>query len=807
LDEARAKTRLHGLMRMTPSVESRFLAIVAGTVFLLVMPLFVLFLILSAERAEDELTDHVTMLLAANAQALAKPLWDFDQESVEQITATVVSAGRINRVSVSDLSGGIRVALPDLPVFPKNGLRSMTHAIVYKTLDGPRTVGTITIYFDRRDIFAMLRQAESAFISIFMVAVLTVIGAAVIGNRMMIIKPLLKLTAAIEATRRLGSRHHVDWRSRDEMGRLAQSFNAMQAKLEQEEQELKRAHQRTTEIYNLTPAMLFSIDENDRITAVSDYWLLATGHLRQAVIGTPFADMVEPGLRSAYLARAGEHAKPGIARECTTKFLCADGRVIDVLIVETSRAGGGDQAGLSLSVMTDVTALKQSEARNHRQAVTDHLTGLMNRQGFESALDVRIGETDAMGGELACLFVDLDRFKWINDNLGHHAGDSVLRSLVEQMRPLLPAGAVAARLGGDEFAILLHSAAAEEEAVALSARLCGVFAEPFDVDGTTARLSASIGIALYPRQARNAAELLQKSDLAMYRKKREGKNGAQLYDPLFQESTRQRAEIESDIESGLAHDWFQVYFQPIVNLEDRSIAGFEALMRLEHPRKGVLAPSEIIQVAEETGAIAQIGNRILEKALANLNRISAATGDSSTYLAVNFSPLQFEPGLPTRLAALLARHDIRPSRIVVEITEASLLDDNPQIHTILDEISRFGCRIALDDFGTGYSSLSYLNRFPVDIVKIDQSFIRSIADPASYLRQKSRMLIEGITAISHKMECSVVAEGVETEAQWAVLRQFGVDYGQGYLFARPLPVAQLLEMLCTDKTLLKDAVA
>ena len=174
-------------------------------------------------------------------------------------------------------------------------------------------------------------------------------------------------------------------------------------------------------------------------------------------------------------------------------------------------------------------------------------------------------------------------------------------------------------------------------------------------------------------------------------------------------------------------------------------------------------------------------------------RLSTATDDDSTYLAINFSPLQFEPSLPVRLASLTTRHGIAPKRIVIEITEATLLHDNPQIRTILDDFNRFGYRIALDDFGTGYSSLSYLNRFPVDIVKIDQSFIRSLSEVEPELRNKSRMLVEGITAISHKMECSVVAEGVETEEQRVLLEEFGVDYGQGYLFARPQPVAALID--------------
>ncbi|HCL65019.1 MAG TPA: diguanylate cyclase [Rhizobium sp.] len=780
---------------MSRSVESRFLTIIAVAVVILVVPLLVLFLALSSERSERELHDHVEVLLAANAQALAKPMWDFDREGVEQIAATIISANAISKVQVRDLSGGINVSMPPLPKWPKSGVESKSREIFYEGIDGRKPVGTITIYYGRFDPLSSLGDAEIILIGIFVVAVLGVVLAAIFGNRAMIIQPLMKLTAAIEATRQLGSRHHVDWQSNDEIGRLAKSFNAMQIQLEQEERELKIAHRRATDIYNLTPAMLFSLDEQDRITGVSDYWLLATGYQRSEVLGKRFADLVHEDARDTYLERKRQMNREDAVVECTTKFVCADGNVMDVLIAEASKEGKEGENGLSLSVMTDVTALKQSEARNHHQAITDHLTGLMNRQGFENALDAEIRLTDKMGGELACIFVDLDRFKWINDNLGHQAGDTVLRMLVDLMRPLLPSGAVAARLGGDEFAVLLRSAKVEHDALQLSHRLCAIFDEPLLVQGATVRLSASIGVALYPRHAGNAAELLQKSDMAMYSKKRDGKNGALLYDPLIQDNTRQRAAIERDIETGLDRDWFEAYFQPIVDLEDNRVVGYEALLRLEHPEKGTMAPGDIIRVAEETGAITRIGNRILEKALANLVHISKATKDDEAYIAINFSPIQFEQTLPIRLAALTSRYGIAPNRLVIEITEATLLHDNPQIRTILDEFNRFGCRIALDDFGTGFSSLSYLNRFPVDIVKIDQSFIRSLSAEEPELQHKSRMLVEGITAISHKMECSVVAEGVETEEQYEILRQFSVDRGQGYLFARPQPIRQLIKTM------------
>jgi diguanylate cyclase (GGDEF)-like protein/PAS domain S-box-containing protein len=791
---------------MARSVESRFIAIISGALLVVVAPLFTLFLILSSQQVAKGLQEHVSIVLAANSQALGKLLWDLDPDSVQQIAAVLVSDGAIAMVNVRDTSGQLDITQTASATVAATGLDSMTQRIKYRSLDGPRDVGAITVYFPRISVFSALGQMETAVISIFILAIFTVFIASILGNRWMVIQPLMQLTAAIEATRRLGSRHHVDWSSNDEIGRLAQSFNEMQIQLEQEEQELKRAHQRTTEIYNLTPAMLFSLDEADHITAVSDYWLLATGYWREEVLGRHFAELVIDSDRAAYGSRKEGRIGNGGAFEVTVRFLRSDGRPMDVLIVETEMTTEGTRRATSLSVMTDVTDLKQSEQLNRHQAITDHLTGLFNRQGFELVLDREILAADSHNTDLACLFIDLDRFKAINDHLGHAAGDDVLRQFVDRLKPLLRDTDLAARLGGDEFAILLTGQGVKQRASVLCERMIrSIFETPFKAAGTDARLSASIGVALYPDHAGSAAELLQKSDMAMYARKRDGKNGAQIFDPAMLDQTRIHAETEQHINAAISGDWFEAYFQPIVELGDGNVVGFEALMRMNHPEKGILSPAPIISVAEETGTIGKLGNIVLEKAIANLAAVSRLPGMQDSYVAVNFSPLQFEPGLPMRLAALLGRHNILPHRLTVEITEAVLMHDNPEIRTILDKIKQFGCRIALDDFGTGFSSLSYLNRFPVDIIKIDQSFTRAISDPDADISRKSRMLVEGITAISHKMACTVIAEGVETPAQWSQLKQIGVDCGQGYLFARPQRIEQLMAAMPTGNAGLERA--
>ena len=777
------------------SVESRFIAIVIGALLVFVAPLFVLFLVLSSDRVARERLQNTEIFLKASVQALGKPLWDLDRESADQIVGALRRDADISFVHVRDTADLIDIRKPAINPDPSEARSIVRTDILYRANDRIRKVGTAEIWIPHQGLLSRFSKDEISVFAIFFFAVATLFTAAIICNRITIIRPLMRLTAAIEATRRLGSRHHVDWTAKDEMGALARNFNEMQSRLEREETELKLAHARATDIYNLTPAMLFSIDAASRITAVSDYWLRATGYRREQVIGQAFTDFVAEDWREAYRNRhAAGYPDSGIC-EATVRFRCADDRMIDVLILESDVSASSGHNALSLSVMTDVTDLKEAENRNHRQAITDHLTGLLNRQGFETVLDDLISAVDARGQQLACLFVDLDRFKWINDNLGHAAGDDVLCQVATRLRRQLRSGDRIARLGGDEFAILLSAPNACQLAMDVSERLVSSLRAPLIVNGSELHVSASIGVAVYPDHASTAACLLQKSDMAMYARKRDGKNGVQIFDANMMDIARKRLETERSIEQGLRENWFRPHLQPIVSLSDGRIAGFEALMRLDHPERGILPPAEIIGIAEENGTIGRIGDCILSKSIADLAAISRIEGFADTYLAVNFSPLQFEPALPARIAALLLESGVIPARIVVEITEAVLMLDNPVVRDVLNALSELGCRIALDDFGTGYSSLSYLNRFPVDIVKVDQSFTRSLSSDQAEVRRKSRMLVEGIRTISHQMGCVVVAEGIETAEQWDILKAMNIEFGQGYLFSKPLPLDALVDTL------------
>lgn len=779
---------------MVKSVESRFLILIGSALLVLVVPLFSLFLVLSSEQFVKTRDQRIEVMIATNSQALASPLWDFDAEAIEQSVATMVGDPLVMSVSVRDVSTLLDINLTEAGAPPLDQLESVSRQIVYKSVDGPRVVGWLRVYFPRAGLFSAFNAFSIALSAVFLATILIVCGTAVLANRLMITRPLMKLSQAIDATRLMGSHQRVDWQSRDEIGTLACSFNEMQSQLEREERELKLAHEYTTEVYNRTPAMLFSTDTQERITAVSDYWLLATGYARAEIIGSSFPALLDTADRALYAARftATQQGKDGKPGDITARFVCADGSTMDVLIAGAVLPATSQRPETSLNVMMDVSELRQSEQSNRQQAITDHLTGLLNRQGFEMALTDAITAADRQQTELACLFIDLDRFKTINDTMGHAAGDAVLCQFVERIHGLLGRGAVAARIGGDEFAILTGGAEASENARTAAARLVAQFETPFTAEGQDVRLSASIGLALYPHHAASAAELLQKSDMAMYTRKRSGKNGAHVFDPSMLDDARHKAEIENSIEQALKEDWFEVYFQPILHLESGRVQGFEALLRLNRQDRPYFSPADIIRVAEETGSINRIGAMVLDKALGQLAAFSAIAGLEEAYVAVNFSALQFDTGLSARIAAALSKYAILPRRLVVEITEAVLVEDDPRVRGTLEEIAGFGCPIALDDFGTGYSSLNYLNRFPVNIVKIDQSFVRAMDDESREVAAKSRTLIEGIAAISHKMNCKVIAEGIETESQKRFMAETGIQAGQGFFFRRPAPVTELL---------------
>lgn len=430
-------------------------------------------------------------------------------------------------------------------------------------------------------------------------------------------------------------------------------------------------------------------------------------------------------------------------------------------------------------VGSDVTEKRRSEERLSYLALHDPLTDLPNRVQFQQLLEVEHAQVGA-GGRFAVLALDLDEFKSVNDTFGHAAGDGLLRAVAERLRRFASSDVHLARLAGDEFAVLAKgSAARDRHAVALLASdIVAAMASPFAINGIRVSIGISIGIAIAPQDG--CVEIMRRADLALYRTKGEGRNGYRFYEAEMDERIEARRALSTDLWGALDRNEFLLHFQPIVT-KDARIRGFEALVRWKHPKRDFVSPAEFIPLAEETGVIIPLGEWILRQACA-----TAAGWPSDVSVAVNLSPIQFRHSdLPLLVRSALEESGLAPSRLELEITESVFLEATPAIKAALAKLRELGVRLSLDDFGTGYSSLSYLRRLAFDKIKIDQSFVRDLPH-----EQGSAAIVRAIIDLATSLNMTVVAEGVETEAQRRCLLSLGCHELQGYLFSRPVPAEE-----------------
>jgi diguanylate cyclase (GGDEF)-like protein len=455
-----------------------------------------------------------------------------------------------------------------------------------------------------------------------------------------------------------------------------------------------------------------------------------------------------------------------------------DGRVINVHCRRLPDGGW-------VATHEDITERRKAEERITYLANFDALTGLSNRAQFNEQLNRLVSYLDR-GHRFALHAVDLDRFKEVNDTFGHAAGDELLRQVAGRLRDAVRTGEVVTRLGGDEFAILQFPLERPEEASALAARIVKLLAKPFTIDGRTVEIGASVGIALAPTDTCDAAELMQKSDLALYRAKMDGRNTYRFYQRGMDVAQHARRALEADLRSAIRNGEFELYYQPIMDVKEGRIASCEALLRWRHPTRGLVDPAEFISVAEETGLILPIGQWALTEACRQ-----AASWPGEVKVAVNLSPVQFKnPRLVSQAKGALARAGLDASRLELEITESVLLQNNKSVLRSLHRLRDMGVSIAMDDFGTGYSSLSYLRSFPFDKIKIDRSFVSGLGSRADNLA-----IVHSAIGLSRSLGMICTGEGVERREEYALLEAEGCTQVQGYYISRPVPADRLQHLL------------
>lgn len=455
-----------------------------------------------------------------------------------------------------------------------------------------------------------------------------------------------------------------------------------------------------------------------------------------------------------------------------------------------------DESGTATRIVgsqTDITDRKRAEQRLLHDAFHDGLTGLPNRMLFLDRLKhaiLRNRRSEAQS--FAILFLDLDRFKVINDSLGHSAGDTLLEEIARRLEQCMRPGDTAARLGGDEFAILLEDVGDSETALAISGRIQQVIATPLRLNDREVFTTASIGITLYRPSYESAADLIRDADTAMYHAKMQGKACAVVFDPAMHAAAMEQLQVETALRWAVERGELRVHYQPIVALDTQRIEGFEALIRWQHPQRGLLFPQDFIAIAEETGLIVPIGWWVLREACRQIKVWQREIPDAdSLWVTVNLSARQLvQPDVVQLVLGILDEYELAARSLKLEITETALVNSSHQVREVLGELRAAGVKICIDDFGTGYSSLSYLQRLPVDILKIDRSFIQTIEESSD-----QGAIVGNIIALAGVLGLQAVAEGTETAAQVERLRDLHCPYGQGWLFSKPLKPTDAVDLL------------
>jgi diguanylate cyclase (GGDEF)-like protein len=433
----------------------------------------------------------------------------------------------------------------------------------------------------------------------------------------------------------------------------------------------------------------------------------------------------------------------------------------------------------------DVTEKRNSDRKIAFLAYHDALTGLANRVQLREHIEKSLKHAER-GERVFVLCLDLDHFKNINDTLGHPIGDALLRAVSKRLHDLVCDEDLVSRTGGDEFSIVQSGAEPIAAAAALATRVVEALSVPFEVDNHHVVIGASVGIAIAPDDGNDADQLLKNADMALYRAKDAGRGGFHFFEPEMDAKAQARRILELDLRNAIAAGEFEVFYQPIVNLAENRISGFEALVRWNHPTRGRVPPAEFIPLAEETGLIVAVGEWVIRRACAE-----TSTWPSNLRVAVNVSPVQFRyKNLVSTIMSALAASGLRSDRLELEITESVLMHDNDATLKVLHQLRGLGVRISMDDFGTGYSSLSYLRSFPFDKIKIDQTFVRDLL-----AKPDSIAIIRAVAGLGRNFGMATTAEGVETQEQLEQMRAEGCTEVQGYYYSKPLPASEIPQLL------------
>ncbi len=509
------------------------------------------------------------------------------------------------------------------------------------------------------------------------------------------------------------------------------------------------------------------------------------------LLGRSVLDLVHPDDRELLAARLGALSDDGTPAMREQRIVALDGNVVESESLALPVTFDGESA--TLVVVRDLTERKAAEAALTHAALHDSLTGLPNRALVRDRLSQMLASAQRSGATVAVLFIDIDRFKLVNDSLGHERGDELLVTLARRIDRVLRLSDTVGRYGGDEFVVVAEIQGEGEVAVGLAERISDVVAAPIDLDDDEVIATCSIGIAVAHSGRGEVDQLISDADAAMYRAKRRGSSGVELFDEQMRTMATTRLHVEHDLRQALEHGDFEVYYQPLVTLPGAELVGVEALLRWHHPERGLVEPIDFIEIAEDTGLIVPIGSWVLTEACRQAIQWQKLPGAGQLEVAVNLSAAQLNAGeLLKMVEAVLAESKFEPGRLSLsfEITESVVMHDPDGVAETLSALRAMGLGLSIDDFGTGYSSLAYLKRFPVDTLKIDRSFVAGIG-----VDDHDEAIVESVINLAHVLGLRAVAEGVETPEQAKRLHELGCDRAQGYFFGRPAPADRVTSRL------------
>ncbi|MBF0480140.1 MAG: EAL domain-containing protein [Desulfovibrionaceae bacterium] len=755
-----------------------------------------------ARQAEADLRNRLEHFISSQAAELAGPVWEFDQETIERLFRGYAQNSDLQWIRLYDANGGLLAQAGEGAA--ETGRVFTAERLLSRRASGESlAIGRLEAAFHD----ARIRQtvASGRLIDLPAAAVLLFFLACALGLAVnwQIGKPLRLLRESLERNAASGLREPLPWTSRDELGQVVEAYNTLLAEINQHTEKLEKTNaDLLAEIAQRLQVekrlLLFKtvVEATDAAVVITDrhFTVLEINAACQRITGFTADQILGRSIRASFLSAhdGKEHQAivDSIARQTSWSGelwgFSRSGKPLPLRATINALTHDGGAISYHVLVFSDITKLKATERLLKNLAYSDSLTGLPNRALFMDRLEQEISIDSRRARGFTLMFIDIDQFKNINDSLGHSAGDQVLEDLAKRMRQCLREEDTLARMGGDEFTVIVRETVEVEVVQRLAEKLISHIALPLELDGVVLEIGASIGMALFPQDGPDSDALMKNADTAMYSAKAEGGGKARFFEPDIAAKAKAQFDLKSKLKRAISENEFVLHYQPIVDMGSGTTVHHEALIRWNH-HGSLVYPNDFIFFAEEAGLITQIGRLALDMAFAQMRDWS---GDGIPLrLSINVSRNQFQD--EDFLDDLIERAEkcgIDPGMVVLEITESMIIADPVVAKVIIGRLISSGFRIAVDDFGVGYSSLSVLVEYPVHIVKLDRSLIKTLEHDS-----RARSMISGFIELFQRLGLEVVAEGVETAMQHEFLSVAGCDFAQGWLYGKPMPAHAALK--------------